>query len=445
MLETKQETDFYLEAHEEFERSVTAHDPAWLRPIRKAAIAKFAELGFPSRRDEDWKYTYSALTPLLKTPFKRTEEAVQGAPASQVKEHAFADAIQLVFINGRFSKELSDVGELPAGVIVTNLATAIDNHGELVEPHLARYAQHEDYSITALNTAFLRDGTFVYVKANTVVEKPIHILHYSSAPLEPIMAFPRHLIVTEKSSQVTIVETHVGNEGQLYFNDVVVEVFAAENSTIDHYKVVRESNQSFHIANLQGFLEQHSNFLSHYFAMAGGVIRNESRTIFDGENSECTFNGLYLGRGSQHLDNHTVIDHAKPHCNSHELYKGLLDDKARGVFNGKVFVRQDAQKTDAKQTNQALLLSDDATIDTKPQLEIFADDVKCTHGATVGQLDETSLFYLRSRGINLNQAKSLLIFAFANDIIQRIKVDAIRTQLEDALLTRHALPRFQET
>ncbi|MGF1580015.1 MAG: Fe-S cluster assembly protein SufD [Gemmataceae bacterium] len=444
MLETKQQTDFYLAAHEEFERLVTSDDPAWLRPIRNAAIAKFAELGFPSRRDEDWKYTYASLAPLLKTPFKRSDEAVQGAPAEHVREHAFSGAIELVFVNGRFSEELSDVSGLPDGVVVTNLATAIAEHRELVEPHLARYAQHEDYSLTALNTAFLRDGVFIHVKANTAIEKPIHILHYSSAPLEPVMTFPRHLIVTERSSQVTVVETYVGGEEQLYFNDSVVEVFTAENATVDHYKVLRESNSSYHVANLQVFQQQNSNFSSHYIALAGGVVRNESRTLFDGENSECTFNGLYIGAGNQHIDNHTVIDHAKPHCNSYELYKGLLDDKAKGVFNGKIFVRPDAQKTDAKQTNQALLLSDDATIDTKPQLEIFADDVKCTHGATVGQLDETSLFYLRSRGIGMEQAKSLLTFAFANDIIQRIKVDAIRNQLEDALLTRQDLPRFQE-
>jgi Fe-S cluster assembly protein SufD len=290
----------------------------------------------------------------------------------------------------------------------------------------------------------LREGAFVHVRNGVVVEKPVHIIHVATAPDEPRMAFPRNLVVVGRSSQATVVESHIGLEGQVYFTDAVTEIAAGENAAVDHYKVLRDSSQAFHLANTQVQQGRSSNVSSHYIALSGGLVRNESRTVFTGQNGECTFNGLYLGRGKQHLDNFTVIDHAQPHCTSHELYRGVLDDRVKGVFNGKIFVRPDAQKTDAKQTNQVLLLSDDATINTKPQLEILADDVKCTHGATIGQLDENALFYLRSRGVGLEQARRLLIYAFANDIIQRIKVDAIRAQLEDVLLTRQHLPHYEE-
>jgi Fe-S cluster assembly protein SufD len=339
---------------------------------------------------------------------------------------------------------LSNVKELPDGLVVTDLATALERHGDLLEPHLARYARHEELTFTALNTAFLRDGAFVHVRAGAIVEKPIHIVHVATAPEQPRIMFPRNLVVAGKSSQLTVVESYLALEDQVSFTNAVTEIAAGENALVDHYKVLRAGNQAFHIANTQVRQERASNVSSHYIALSGALVRNEARTVFAGEGSECTFNGLYLGRGRQHLDNFTVIDHARAHCTSHELYRGVLDEKARGVFNGKIYVRPDAQKTDAKQTNQVLLLSDDATINTKPQLEIFADDVKCTHGATVGQLEENALFYLRSRGIGLDQARSLLIFAFANDIIQRVKVEAIRAQLEDVLLTRQHLPRYEE-
>lgn len=440
MLETKNDTDLYLTAYEEFEHSIASWDTPWLRPLRNAAIARFSELGFPGKHNEDWKYT--SLAALLKVPFQLGQ--AEAVATEFIQPHIFDNCHQLVLVNGRYSPELSAPKDLPPGLVLTSLAEAIHKHGELVEPHLARHARHEDLALTALNTAFVRDGAFIYLRKNTAVEKPIHILHISTAAGEPIMAFPRYLIVAERSSQATIVESYVGPEDQVYFTNAVVELVAGENTHIDHYKIVRESGKAFHIANLQVAQQQYSNVFSHYIALGGHLIRNESRTVFLGENGECTFNGLYLGRDQQHIDNHTVIDHAKPNCNSYELYKGLLDDKSRGVFNGKIFVRPDAQKTDAKQTNQCLLLSDDATIDTKPQLEIFADDVKCTHGATVGQLEEASLFYLRSRGVDREQARSLLIYAFANDIIQRIQVEPIRAQLQDVLLTRQHLPHFQE-
>jgi Fe-S cluster assembly protein SufD len=440
MLETKHTQDYFLAAFEDFERSVADTDTPWLRPIRNAAIARFAELGFPGPHSEDWRFTN--LAPLLKVPFQLAESREVGAEI--LRPHLFKDAWQLVCVNGCYRPELSRIDNLPSGLEVADLATALERHGDLVETHLARYARHEDLPFTALNTAFLKDGAFVHVQNGILVEKPIHIVHVATARTNAGMAFPRNLIVADRSSQVTVVESYVSLDDHVHFTDAVTEIVAAENASVDHYKVLRAGNQAFHIANTQVRQERASRVSSHYIALSGGLVRNESRTVFAGEGGECTFNGLYLGRGKQHLDNFTVIDHAMPHCTSHELYRGVLDEKSRGVFNGKIYVRPDAQKTDAKQTNQVLLLSDDATINTKPQLEIFADDVKCTHGATVGQLEENALFYLRSRGVGLEQARSLLVFAFANDIIQRIKVEAIRLQLEEVLLTRQHLPRYEE-
>lgn len=441
MIETTPIKNQFLSAFEQFERDAANADAPWLRPLRQAAIARFAELGFPGKRNEDWKFT--SLTGLQNNEFRLCDGQAE-IDSQWLEQFTFSDCHQLVIVNGHFRPDLSNIGHLKNGIVLCSLAEAMDKHSELVSAHLARYAKHDDLALTALNTSFLRDGSFIYLPKNAVLDKPIHLIQINAAESDPVMAFPRHLLVADQNSQATVVESHLGRGEQSYFTNCVVEVYLGENARVDHYKVVREGHAAFHIANLQVYQEPNSNFFSHYFALSGGLLRNESRTLFAGQNSECTFNGLYLGRDRQHIDNHTVIDHAQPHCHSYEIYKGLLDDHAHGVFNGKIFVREDAQKTDAKQSNQCILLSDDAVIDTKPQLEIFADDVKCTHGATVGQLDETSLFYLRSRGISENQARSLLIYAFANDLIQRIKVDPIRIQLEDFLLTRQDLPRLQE-
>ena len=440
MIDTQTDNDLFLSAHKQFAGTVDTQDAPWLQSIRKAAITRFGELGLPGKRNEDWKYT--SLTPLTKIPFKLAKE-LPSVSETLINEYAIADSHQLVFVNGVYCPELSRVEDVPEGVVIADLATAVSKHSELVEPHLARYAQHDELALTALNTAFIKDGTFIHVPTNGVVEKPIHIIHVNVTTDEPTMCFPRHLIVAERSSQVT--ESYVGKSDQQSLTNSVVELVADANARVDHYKVVRESDSAFHIANLQVKQQRDSNVFSHYFALGGGLIRNESRTLFAGENAECTFNGLYMGHGKQHIDNHTVIDHAVPHCNSYELYKGLLDDKSHGVFNGKIFVRIDAQKTDAKQTNQCILLSDDAVIDTKPQLEIFADDVKCTHGATIGQLDEKALFYLRARGIKLEQARRLLIYAFANDVVERVAVEPVRQQLQDTLLARQSLPHLQES
>jgi Fe-S cluster assembly protein SufD len=285
----------------------------------------------------------------------------------------------------------------------------------------------------------LHDGAVVFIPRGKVLAEPIQLIFVSVAGGKRTMSHPRTLVVAGANSQATIVETYLsgGSEEDVYFTNAVTEIALGENAVLDHTKLQRESTRAFHIAHTQVRQARSSKFSSHYIALGGELARNETRVVFDGEGSEATVNGLYLAGGVQHMDNFTVIDHASPHCASHELYKGILDGKAHGVFNGKIFVRQDAQKTDAKQTNQVLLLSEDATINTKPQLEIFADDVKCTHGATVGQLDAECIFYLRSRGIGLEEARGLLTYAFANDIISRIKVEATREQLERLLTGRH--------
>jgi Fe-S cluster assembly protein SufD len=321
-----------------------------------------------------------------------------------------------------------------------SLAEALREHPGQVEPHLARHARYQDQPFIALNTGFVWDGAFVAVGRGVALDRPVHLVFASTASAEPTMSYPRALVVAETSSRLTLVESYVGLEEDAYLTDAVTEVVLGENAKIDHYKLVREGGSAFHVGALQVHMARSSTFRSHFVTLAGGWVRNEARAVLDGEGCECTLNGLYLAAGRQHVDNHTVIDHARPHCASHELYKGILDGHAHGVFNGKIFVRQDAQKTDAKQTNQTLLLSDDATIDTKPQLEIFADDVKCTHGATVGQLDADSIFYLQSRGIGREAARALLTYAFANDIVRRIDVEPVRARLEESLLARQNLP-----
>jgi Fe-S cluster assembly protein SufD len=397
------EKDTYLSAFARFEKA-HAGDPAFLVKLRQEAIERFAALGFPTLEDEDWRFT--PLAPLTRTPFERAEK--RGMSAGYV-------------------------GSLPPGVIVCGLMRALADHPTLVEPHLARYADFEDHAFAALNTAFLGDGLFVYLPAGAVVEAPI-TLNFVAEPSGSSLAWYRRvLVVAGRNSQATICEKYSGQHGAPYVTNAVTEIVLDEGAILDQYKVQQERGDSFHVATTQVQLGRSSNFSSHNLTFGGRLTRNNVNVYLGGEGGECTLNGLYVGDGEQLIDNHTRIDHAKPHCASHELYKGVLDGKSHGVFAGRIYVHQDAQKTDAKQTNQTLLLSDDAVIDTKPQLEIFADDVKCTHGATVGQLDAESVFYLRSRGIGQDEARALLTFAFANDVVGRIKIEPLREELEKLL------------
>jgi Fe-S cluster assembly protein SufD len=410
----------YLADFDRLEHELAAIGTPAVHRLRKAAAARFAELGFPGPRDEEWRFT--PLAPLVQVPFKP-------APPNCKKY-----ATSFAFAPGQ---------SLPPGVVVCGLAEALEKHADLVERHLARQADLKKNAFTALNTAFLRDGVFVYVPADTTVSAPI-ILEFLALPSDTASVWHRRgLVLVGENSKVTLVERYVrGLAGaeKTYFTNAVTEVVVGAGANVDHYKLQREGERAFHLATMQVQVSRNANFSSHAITQGGQWVRNEVNAVFAGEGGECTLNGLYQASGQQLVDNHTFIDHAYPHCASHELYKGILDGKARGVFNGKIYVRQDAQKTDAKQTNQTLLLSDDATINTKPQLEIYADDVKCTHGATVGQLDAESIFYLRSRGVGLAEARSLLTYAFANDIVGRIQVAKVREELERSLLEAHHLP-----
>ncbi|HYT89870.1 MAG TPA: Fe-S cluster assembly protein SufD, partial [Gemmataceae bacterium] len=412
---------------------------AWPHALRTAAIERFAEVGFPTSRDEDWKFT--SLTPLAEIPFKLASgHELHSFTAEGSSDNALdiAATVRLVFVNGRLAPDLSTPGALPGNVVIGSLAAAMEQHRTLVEPHLTRLARHESHAFTALNTAFLSDGAFIHVGRGVVLREPIELVFLSTAPTEPTVSHPRTLIVAEDNSQLTVVQSYLGTD-EVYFTNAVTEIIAGENAYIDHYKLQRESLKAFHLETLQVRQERGSNFSSHAVTLGAGWARNEIGVTLAGEGCESILNGLYLADGTQHVDNRTTIDHAKPHCASHELYKGILDGKAHGVFNGKIYVREDAQKTDAKQTNQTLLLSEDAVINTKPQLEIFADDVKCTHGATIGQLSTDALFYLRARGIGLEDARSLLTYAFANDVLDRMKLETLRRQLEELLLARQSL------
>jgi Fe-S cluster assembly protein SufD len=424
--------DSFLGQFARLEKELTRLGRPAIARLRKAAIARFDELGLPGPRDEDWRFT--SLAPVLGTPFELAGARPPELTAAQLAELPGAEAAcRLVFVNGLFTPALSRVPAGSAAVTIGSLAAALETAPDLMETHLGRHARYDNHPLTALNTAFFRDGALVSVGRNQVLHEPIYLVFVSVPQGAPLLAYPRNLILAGSASQLSLIEVHAAAGEGRYWSNVATEIVVEDGAVVDHYKVQQEGPAGCHFANTQIQQQRSSTFRSHYIGLGGAWVRNEVRALLDGEGCECTLNGLYRAGGQQHMDNHTVIDHAQPHCASHELYKGILDGKAHGVFNGKIFVRQDAQKTDAKQTNQTLLLSDDATINTTPQLEIYADDVKCTHGATVGQLDSEALFYLRSRGLGLDEARTILIGAFANDILGRVPIEALRQQLEKAL------------
>ena len=429
------ETDPYLSSFARLQKELAGKQPAWLEWIRKTAILRFSELGFPTVRQEDWKYTEVA--PIRRTSFQPAEYELDGLSTKKLAGVAFGDlqCPRLVFLNGHYSKELSSLKGLPETVQVQSLSEVLKQNPEVVKPHLTRHARYEDHSFVALNTAFIQDGAWVHVPKGEVVQEPIHLLFLSTAAEEAVAIHPRNLILVDRNSQVAIVESYVGLREGVYFTNSVTEMVAAENAVVDHYKLNQESKKAFHIATLQVHQDRSSSVRTFNATLGGALTRNEVNVVLDGEGAECALDGLYLIAGRQHVDNHTRLEHAKSHCDSRELYKGILDEKATGVFHGRIVVHPGAQKTDSKQTNNNLLLSDEALINTKPQLEIYANDVKCTHGATIGQLDPNALFYLRSRGIDETAARSVLIYAFASQVIKRIKVEPVRNELDNYLFS----------
>jgi Fe-S cluster assembly protein SufD len=424
--------DWYLSNFGSFEKSLNGDKSSGLHEIRKKALSTFSSLPFPTTKDEEWKYTNIA--PLLKYNFIPSVPGVK-LSSQEIKRFLFEELEHslIVFVNGHYSEELSIIKDLPEGVVIKSLAKAVNENKEIVTKYFGRYASYTDQVFTALSTAYTKDGAFVYIPQNRIVDVPLHILYLNTAEENKLLVQPRNLFIAEKNSQATIIEHYTSVKDDIYFTNTVTEVIVEENAYLDHIKLQEESKKAFHIARMETEIKRSGNFSSHFISTGAELSRNDFNARFGDEGGECMLNGLYMIEQSQHFDAHTVIDHANPHCNSHEHYKGILDDKSRGVFNGKVMVRRDAQKTNAFQENNNIILSDEALVNTKPQLEIFADDVKCSHGATIGQLDMDAMFYLKARGIGEEKSKAILLHAFASDVIKTIKIDPVRNYLEEII------------
>jgi Fe-S cluster assembly protein SufD len=426
-------TELFASHFEQLEHSEFGRQHAWLMPTRKAAMARFAELGFPTTKHEDWKYTNVSAIANGLWEQGCTEGVAVTPDLFQPYEIPEVATAKLVFVNGSWSEPLSELGGLPGNVTVKSLPAALDSHRELIEEHLAKHQSFDTQPFAALNTAMMVDGAFVHIPKNVTVDVPIQLLYLSIGQQAPFVTHPRNLIIAEPSSQATVIETYAGPTGGAYFTNAVSEVIASENAHVEHYRIIRESDDAHHlsVSNLLQNRDSHVQTLS--ATLGGSLVRNDINALLDGEGCHSAMNGLYMISGDQHVDNHLFVEHAKPHCDSREFFKGVLFDKSRGIFSGKIYVHEGAQKTDAKQTNQSLLMSDDAQVESKPQLEIFADDVKCTHGATIGQVDRDALFYLRSRGLHKETAMSLLIYAFACECSARIKLEPLRRQIDSLL------------
>jgi Fe-S cluster assembly protein SufD len=414
--------------------------PGWLVPLRRAALDRFRTLGFPTRRDEDWHFT--SVAPIAEaefTPLRATGSTAVGTLLqSDLAPLTFAepDWPCLVFVNGQFAPDLSSTAGLPAQVYVSTLATALDADVPAVRAHLTTIAGAEGDAFAALNTALFTDGAFVHVPAGVAIDVPVHVVYVTNAEAAKGVSYPRTLIVLDPQARATVVESYVSLGDATYFTDGVTELEVSDGAQLTHIRVQRESHRSYHVGLVQARQGRDSRYASFSFATGAALSRTNIYTVLAGPGGEVTLDGLYLVDGTQHVDHQTRIEHLAPNCASHEVYKGILDGAAHGVFNGKVYVHPEAQKTDGKQTNNNLLLSADAQVDTKPQLEIFADDVKCTHGATVGRLDDVALFYLKSRGLPADEARTLLTYAFAADVLQRITHPAIRETLQGLVRER---------
>lgn len=399
-----------------------------LATVREQAAQRFRQLGWPTPEMEEWRFTNVA-------PIERVEWKLEPGPADggapfaavSLRSHALAE---LVFVNGR----LADVHGGAAGVKVLPVSEASSH--PLFERHYARYADYQRQAFTALNTANAQDGAFIAVDEGAAPERFIHLLFIGKG--DGIWSHPRNLIVAGRNARITVVETYVGLGN--YFTNAVTEIVAGEGSAVDHSKIQRESADAFHVGTVQIHQERDSSVVSRSIAAGGALVRNEVKVSLAGEGASVVLDGLFVLADRQHVDNHTVIDHVKPHCTSMELYKGILDDRSRGVFDGLIIVRPDAQKTNSRQVNRNLLLSESAIVDSKPTLEIQNDDVKCSHGSTIGQLDAESMFYLRSRGLSEAAARNLLLYAFASEIVERMKVEPVKEMLR-ALVVPNGGPR----
>ena len=408
-----------------------------LSDLRRRAFDRFVELGFPTVRQEEWRFTNVAA--VARTRFARPAGAADlRAAADAIAPHRLGAAVELAFVDGRFAPELSrgDAAELGAGAVAGALSSLDAAALARIDAHLGRHANFVERPFAALSSALFEDAAVFVVPQGAALERPLHVIWYGSDPAnsEAVATFPRLLVVAEESSRATVVETHVSGEQGVRLAAPVTEIVAGPDAWVDHYKLQREGRASYHFGLLQVVLGRAATASTQTFSLGAAIARHDVEGVLDGEGAEATMNGLYLVDGKQLADFHLRVDHAKPHTTSHELFKGVLNGRGRGVFNGRIFVHPHAQKTDAKQTSRNLLLSDEALVNANPQLEIFADDVKCTHGSTVGQLDDLAVFYLRSRGIGLEAARSLLTYAFASDLVERVRVPELHRALQEFLL-----------
>ncbi len=414
-----------------------------LGDLRRRAFDRFVELGFPTVRQEEWRFTNVA--PVARTRFGRPAANYDArAVAGALLPHRLPGARELVFVDGRYAPELSSMGDSApeAEIVATALsrldAATLSRVDPSVSNHFGRHANFVERPFAALASALFEDAAVIVIPKGVVLAQPIHVLWYATPAAAgaalPAAIFPRLLLVAEESSSATVVESFVSSDETVRLVAPVTEIVAAAEARIDHYKLQRDGLESYHLGLLQVALGRAANVSTQTFSLGAAIARHDVEGVLDGEGAEATMNGLYLVDGRQLADFHLRVDHAKPHTTSHELFKGVLNGRGRGVFNGRIFVHPQAQKTDAKQTSRNLLLSDQALVNANPQLEIFADDVKCTHGSTVGQLDELAVFYLRSRGIGLEAARSLLTYAFASDLVERVKVPALHRALQEFLL-----------
>ena len=424
----------YVERLSEFLDSGREDAPEWVADLRREAILGFGKLGFPTLSDEEWRFTN--LEALRRGSFSIAENGISDVSKKTVNSYGFPglDCLRLVFVNGRFAASLSDGGDVGEGIVVKSLSGAIREHGDLVREHFAKYADYEKDAFISLNTSYFEDGVFVYVPDRTVFEKPVHVLHLSTDEVGPLFINPRNLIIVGQSSEAKVIEHYVSLSQSVYFSNVVTEVVCGEDANLEHYRLEFESQKAFNFSTLRVNQQKNSNIASHSILYGGAIVRNNVHPVLAGEGCNSDIYGLFISEGRQHMDNFMRVEHASPHCDSRQFYNGVLDGRSKGVFHGRILVHEGAEKTDAKQTNRNLLLSDTAQIDTKPQLEIYNDDVKCTHGATIGQMDEEALFYLCSRGIPIRKAKIIMLRAFTNETLEHMSIDSVREALENVVM-----------
>jgi Fe-S cluster assembly protein SufD len=437
MIVNKEHMQQFVDHFNRFENSLNGQKEEAVHQLRIKGFEKFKALGFPTTKNEEWRFTN--IEPLLKQAFELTEKSADEKVSEKDLEDIYFknwNGPQIVFVNGYYSDKLSKNQALTNGLIIENLSSLLDTAQDPLLESFTGFEVYDENVFSALNTAFISDGIVIKVPQNTQSESPVNLIFLSTEHQTARVMHPRNLIYVEKNSALSVVESYFSTGSGVYFNNPVTELKIEENARLNHVRIQNENTNAYHVGNIFTDQDRNSVYHSTSVTFGGRISRNNYYARLNGEGIETTLNGLYLGHGKQLIDNHTFLDHAKPHCTSHEVYQGILTDKANAVFSGKIMVRQDAQKTDAKQSNNCLILSDDARINSKPQLEIYADDVRCTHGATVGQLNEDAVFYLQSRGIPEKKAKNILTYAYAERVIDGIDSGIIKSRIDELLQKR---------